>query len=198
MIAIAKANKNDNINTIIRLIYETDEYIYPSMCNHDYNLFEKIMQKILFIDNVFSYKNIIIASENEKIVGLLLYFDKDEKLPEVIDQYVQLNKGQSVNFDNVIKEYFGQLLSRMNRDSVYINNLCVDKKNRRRGIAAKLIHFLLEYFPNKKIVLDCLEENIEAVNFYNKLDFKITGCFPGFGGNQEKQVNCLQFEKSCL
>jgi len=198
MIKIAKAEKTSDFASIIRLIYETDDYIYPSMCGSDYKLFETIMQTLLLTDSIFSYKNIIFAGENDNAIGLLLYFEKNCELPKKVDNYIKVTKKQAENFESVIQEYFTPLLSKIEDNSIYINNLCVDKDNRRRGVAGKLIDHLLQTFPDKKIVLDCLEENTAAINFYLKFGFKITEHFLGFSGTQEEQINCLKLEYMCI
>jgi len=194
VINITKAESTSDLDGIIRLIYETDDYIYPSMCNSDYELFEIIMKKLLFGDTIFSYKNIIIACENYKTIGLLLYIDKNSKLPETIENIIGVNKKQSTDFDNVMEEYFKPLLSKINDDYLYINNLCVNIEKRRCGIAGKLINHLLQTFTNKKIVLDCLEENTAAIEFYLKWGFKITDRFLGFAGNKQEPISCLKLE----
>lgn len=196
MIDIAKVEKNEDLSRIIRLIYETDDYIYPSMCNSDYNLFEVIMQKILLTESIFSYKNIIIASENRKTIGILLYLTNKSKIPDSIDNYIDITKEQTSNFNYVIHDYFTPLLSKIKDDCIYINNLCVDKNNRRQGVAEKLINYLLKMYPEKNIVLDCLEDNIAAVNFYQKCGFLITERFLGFAGKLEEQVKCIKLEYS--
>lgn len=194
MIEIARVEKTNDMTGIIRLIYETDDYIYPTMCGSNYSLFKTVMKKLLFTDTIFSYKNIFAANETEKTIGLLLYFAKGCKLPEAIDKYHKINKDQAADFDYVIHEYFAQVLSKIDGDCLYINNLCVDKENRRRGIAAKLINHLMQTYPNKKIVLDCLEENTAAVELYIKSGYKITEHFLGFTGKQKEQIKCIKLE----
>jgi len=194
MIKIAKAERTGDLTGIIRLIYETDDYIYPSMCGSDYKIFETVMQKLLITDSIFSYENIITACENNKTIGLLLCFEKDGKLPEVVSNYLNINKKQAADFDNVIQEYFKPLLSKIDDGCLYINNLCVNIENRRQGVATRLVDYLIKTFPNKKIVLDCLEENADAVNFYLKMGFKMIDRFLGYAGKQQEQINCIKLE----
>ena len=194
MINIVKAENTSDLSGIIRLIYETDNYIYPSMCNFDYKLFETIMQELLFTDSIFSYKNMLLAEDNGKTIGLLLYFEKIVKLPQTIEHYMEIDKEKAEDFNNVIQEYFTPLLSKIDKDCIYINNLCVDTKNRKRGIGAKLIEYLIKIFSERKITLDCLEDNTAAVNFYLKSGFKIIERFGGYAGKQEGQINCIKLE----
>lgn len=194
MIKIGPASKNSDLPGIIKLIYETDDYIYPSMCGNDYELFEMIMRGLLFTESIFSYRNIIIATENGKTIGLLLYFRNDGKLPEAIDKCVTMNEGQLINYNYVINKYFAPLVSKINNNCLYINNLCVEKERRQCGVATMLVNHLKETFPDEMLILDCLEENISAVNLYEKTGFKKTDRFFGFSGNQEEQVACLKFE----
>jgi ribosomal protein S18 acetylase RimI-like enzyme len=194
VIKISGVDENDDLTSIIRLIYETDDYIYPTMCGSDYRLFEEIMKKLLFTDSIFSYRNIIAANENGKTLGLLLYFGKGCKLPQAVDKYLKISEEQQADFDYVIHNYFTLVLSKIDEGCLYINNLCVDKENRRHGIAANLIDHLTHINPDKKIILDCLEENTAAINLYIKLGYKITDHFLGFAGKQEGQINCIKLE----
>ena len=184
MLSIREALKTDNFNDIIKLIYETDNYIYPSMCDGNYELFEKIMQNLIIEDNLFSYKNMIIACEDDKVVGLLLYLNNKAKLPGK----------QHDSFDLVISDYFSDLIKKIDGNHIYINNLCVDKDYRGIGIGTKLVNYLFRMLDSKNIFFDCLEDNIVAVNFYKKIGFDVTDRCPGFAGNETEQVSCLKFE----
>jgi len=195
MIEISKAKKTSDLTEIIRLIYETDDYIYPSMCGHDYGLFESVMQKFLLTDSIFSYNNILIACDDGTVVGMLLYIDKDSKLPNTTGSYLEVTDKQAMGFDSVISDYFLPLLSKIGEGCIYINNICVSEKARRRGISEKLIAYLSQVCSDKTIVLDCLEENTAAVRLYRKLEFKETERFLGFSGKQESPVSCIRFEK---
>jgi len=125
----------------------------------------------------------------------LLYFENDGKLPETIDLYLPGNREQAEDFNSVIHNYFMPLLSKIDENCVYVNNLCVDINNRRCGIAKQLICNLTQLFPDKKIVLDCLEDNTKAMQFYKKLNFVITEHFRGYSGNQKEKVDCVRFKR---
>jgi len=197
MITVSKASIEDSPHDIIRLIYETDEYIYPTMCNGEYYLFEKVVQKLFFKDNdnVFSYKNINVAKENGKVVGILLYLTNKSITPGPVENYSSITGDKSNKFNEVINCYFARLITAIEPNVIYINNLCVDKVFRRRGVAEKLVEHLADFYIGKKIILDCLEENTVAVKFYRKLNFEITEHFQGYSGDQNKKVNCVRFER---
>jgi len=142
----------------------------------------------------YSLNNIVIAIENEKVIGILLYFENDCKLPEAVNKHINVNKEQAEDFDGVIQEYFAPLLSKIENTSIYINNLCVDIEARRQGVAGKLVDYLKQTFPDRKIILDCLEENTTAVNFYLKFGFKITEHFLGFTGKEQEEIGCIKLE----
>ena len=194
MIQIIRAEKTSDVAGIIRLIYETDDYIYPSMCDTNYELFETIMLKLLSTDCIFSYKNIITAEEKGKTIGLLLYFGEKAKLPDLAANSIIPGKEHLKDFNFSIPEFFAPLLSEIKQNQIHINNLCVDSENRKRGIATMLIDHAKKTFPDKKIILDCLEQNSAAVNFYKKSGFSIIEKFQvPAEDNKDEKINCIRF-----
>ena len=190
MIKIYQAAKNDDFLKIIKLIYQTDPFIYSAMCNNDYSYFEQIMQDFLMQESMFSYKNIVLAKDNKTIVGLLLSFTKNHKLPSFIHpQKIEIRKCLTYT----LNDYFAALLDKLEPNTLYINNLCVDENYRNKGIGYLLLDDIIKKSKEPKIVLDCLEDNKSAVNLYKKNNFEIGKTFDGYTGNKSEKVRCLEF-----
>jgi len=190
---ISKVTKDDDFLQIIRLIYQTDDYIYPLMCKNDYAYFEKVMLHHLNTKSIFSYQNIIAAKDGEEIIGIVLSFTKGQPLPPLPykDEF-EVRECYSITINN----YFHKLISGISSESLYINNVCVDKKHQGLGIGYALIQNTITNSIKNKIVLDCLADNVYAVALYKKCGFKIVDSFLGYSGDSSKPITCLKFEIS--
>ena len=76
--------------------------------------------------------------------------------------------------DNDILAFIG---SRLFKNHIHITNLAVDPKDQNKGIATKLIKYIISMAKNKKKKNVCLEvrySNKKAIDLYEKLGFKIT------------------------
>ena len=72
-------------------------------------------------------------------------------------------------------------LYREDREYYYLRQLFVERAHRRKGIAAKLLDWMYQnVWADKKVRLDVLAHNEEAIEFYNAYGF---------------QVGCLRMEK---
>ena len=192
---ISGVTPNDDFSDIIRLIYETDEYIYSSMCGNDYSYFEKIMLHHLNSKSIFSYKNITVARMETNVAGIVLSFTSSQSLPSMPEN----NEFDIRNcYSLTMKDYFQELLSEIPPDSLYINNICVEKKYQGLGIAYALIQHVIKNTDKNRILLDCLADNKLAIALYRKCGFNVTDCFQGFSGDAAKPVQCLKFERSSL
>jgi hypothetical protein len=188
---LSNVEKGDDFFKIIRLIYETDDYIYPQMCGGDYVYFEKIMLHHLNTECIFSYKNIVTAKKNGDIMGIILSFTKDQLLPQ-FPKYGEFEVKEC--YSATIKDYFQKLVAGVSADCLYINNICVDKKYRGMGVGYALIQYAKKNSVKDKIVLDCLAENLSAIALYEKCGFKIVDRFLGYSGNNAKPISCLKLE----
>jgi len=187
MITIFSATLNEDWQQIINLIYETDPYIYSAMCDNDYTYFEQVMKDCLFQNSIFSYKNIHLAKENDKIVGLLLSFTKNNQLP------CQNNIIFRQCFTDTLLNYFSGLVNKLKPDVLYINNLCVDKSYRNKGIGSMLLKYLKDSQLESSLLLDCLVDNKDAIRLYEKCGFIKGQEFEGFAGNSSDTVRCVEF-----
>ena len=64
------------------------------------------------------------------------------------------------------------------KDELHIHGIAVDKRYRKKGVATKLIHYVIKLAREKqlkKVTLDVLDININAYRLYLALNFKVTG-----------------------
>ena len=58
------------------------------------------------------------------------------------------------------------------QDEIDIINIVVDKEYRKQKIATKLLTYIINNYPNKKIILEVNEKNTNALKLYLKMGFK--------------------------
>ena len=58
------------------------------------------------------------------------------------------------------------------QDEIDIINIVVAKEYRKQKIATKLLTYIINNYPNKKIILEVNEKNSNAYNLYLKMGFK--------------------------
>jgi ribosomal-protein-alanine N-acetyltransferase len=63
----------------------------------------------------------------------------------------------------------------VNYDVADLLNIVINLSNRNQGIGTKLFNYMIDNLPLNvnKIMLEVKSKNIEAINFYKKLNFKI-------------------------
>jgi ribosomal protein S18 acetylase RimI-like enzyme len=194
---ITRLIKNECMEDVIKLIFDTDPYIYDSMCDGDFELFKNIMEQFLKLDeHVFSRNNIIVARTDNEVNGLLLFFSKDANC----DTFpIDLTEKQFMILNYVCIEYFWPLIVELEERAdewIYINNLCVAAHKRRQGLASGLLAvFLKHILPGTTIITDCLETNRAAIELFQKAGFKKTRTFDGFAGSGKK-IKVIRLEKT--
>ncbi len=58
-------------------------------------------------------------------------------------------------------------------DKIDIEKIFVESNSRKQGIGTKLVKYVVEHFPNKKIILEVSKENSTAISFYKTLGFNL-------------------------
>lgn len=74
-----------------------------------------------------------------------------------------------------ILEDYSNVDLRANNYSLYIDDICVDKNHRRKGVAKKIYNYILEYGKSKgctNVHLHVWEGNTAASEFYTKMGMK--------------------------
>lgn len=170
-----RARKDDNIDEIIELIYQTDPYLYPYWFENSIDKAKEFLKdKILTEGFIFNYENMYIAYDktNNKIVGLVVAIDPSVNLEYDYKPLIKINKKHK----NLIENYIYDCIEDINNnDNMYIMNCAVLEEYRGQGIGKKLLgHFIgnMERAGFKNFKLDCLLHNLRAKNLYHGLGFK--------------------------
>lgn len=190
-IKIARATKKDDLKQIAELIYLTDVYIYPYWFNTIENAINELTEIVESEDTIYSYKNCVVAKADNKIVGVIVFFDDGSNID---NDYSKWNK--SFNADYTIKNYIKPLIDECKKFKfVSIPNVAVLPEYRRCGIATKMFEKVFSLYKNKPFVLEVLEENVPALKLYQKLGFKIDKEYNGFNGKGLPQPKVMEMKK---
>ena len=111
---------------------------------------------------------------------------KDEDIFYKLGSLISNNFSKLYNYNNIIEDnnsilvgYYednllvGFIHCMKSIDSIDIVNIVVDNNYRRRGIATKLIEYIISNNKNKDYFLEVRESNIEAINLYKKNKFYV-------------------------
>lgn len=191
LIHFRRATKDDNMNEIAKLIYDTDPYIYPYWFEEDINKCLEFFKEEMLKDGfLFNYNNLYVAYDStiDKIVGVICAIDKSvnleydyHKLGQVDDKYKKVTEHYIKPILDEVEEF--------DDETIYIPNVCIDKTLRGKRIGTKLLGYFIgqmEKVGFDKFALDCLLHNLQAKNLYHGLGFKEMKLIDGFSGDNSK------------
>ena len=110
----------------------------------------------------------------------------------------EINFGLVLIYDNKIKGFIiGDLITIEKKLEYEILILYVNSKNRRLGYASKLINNLNLFLKKKlkKIFLEVAEDNISAIELYEKNNFKKIGIRKNYYLNNKNRIDALFYQK---
>lgn len=174
------SNKHD-LNKVAELIYDTEPELFSLLFGKNkYKALSRIKRVVRTGNPTFGHNNIYLAIIKEQILGLTLIFKGDD-----VDKMLGTRTFiEALDFIGLIRLFIleqfliNKVLTRNHdKKELFINNICVDKNNRKKGIG----NFLLKNIINqaqlrncKTIVLDVSKENPIAIGLYKKYGFKIS------------------------
>lgn len=148
MIFVNIKNRLDLFDFICELIYqEWQEYYNIININSSDEL-------ITFYKNVFIEKNNL----NQKYNGIFLLFNK-------INSINQLVGFITISNDNI------EGYKKINKNSLFINEIYVLKKYRKLGYGKKIINFAIDYITNLNMKIYLSVEKLKLLDYYKKLGF---------------------------
>ncbi len=171
----------DDVEKVVELIIETDDYIYPPMFSR--NTDEQVpFFRACFEDSqsLFYKDNILVAYADGSIVGILIAFSGGSSLRLChSDNILSRENAESISYCNC--NYFSPLIESYagRKDVVYISNVCVDKELRGRGVGGALLEAYLATVDGCA-ELDVLCDNPAAIGLYKKNGFEILYSEPAF------------------
>ena len=195
-IVFRRATKDDDFARIVKLIYETDPYIYPYWFKNDINeAINVIIPRMTEEGFIFNYENFYVAYEVElkKIVGVVGAIDPTTNLDYDYSSLEAVNH----NYDFTIKNYLKVLIDEVKEKKyMYITNICIDVTYREKRIGYRLLKYFIEQMHDvgfDEIGFDCLMHNLRAKNLYHSLGFKEVSEGFGFDGTDNSTVEIVFF-----
>ena len=158
-----RAKKGDNYKELARLIYQTDEYIYPYWFNNNIEECEEFFKNKFDEEGfIFNYDNMYIAynKKRKKILGLIIALDKSVNLNYDYSKIESINERYKITINQYIKEIIKK--AKMT-NSLYIMNFTVLDGYRGKRIGTKLLGYFLsqmELAGHKSYSLDCSLHNL--------------------------------------
>lgn len=175
---IRRLTKDEDHNKVAQLIYETDSTIFPLLFGKNKDqAFNKIRQLIKLEDNYFSYQNIIIFEEKGDTYGMCIYFQSDSQTKKRLEK----NLFKPFNIIELIRVFIKafplmiSLESKGSIDTLYIQNLCVNRAMQGKGVGSQLIKYVIDEAQKTNhqfVSLDVSLDNPGAKKLYTKHKFK--------------------------
>lgn len=181
-----KVSVSDDLKKISKLLYYTDEYIYPYWFENVEKCIEELTPLLTKEKFFFNINNLYIAVQENNILGVVCIVDKKTDLAFDYSELRNVNDRYKFTIDNYIK---GLIEEVHNAEFAYISNVCVDPNYRDLHVGTFLLENLIQEYKEKKydeIVLDVLADNPRAIHLYEKMGFqKDSDIFPGFNNPEE-------------
>jgi len=194
---IRTAQKEDNIYEIARCIYLTDPYIYPAAFGNDQGKAINAITSIIGTQNsLFDLKNIVVASLDNRICGIVVYnkegavWEKDW-LYENIREYIPDKK----YFFKASEKYFEEAAFKPQLQELKIISCCVLPGFRNMGIGKRLVEWISDTYPDYTETLDVLANNLAAVRLYQECGYEIVEQYKGFSIDEDTRPDCYHMLK---
>lgn len=197
-IVLRRAKKDDNMEDIARLIYQTDPYIYPFWFNDDINEAIRVLApKLQEPGFIYNYENCYVAynKEDGKIIGLVCAIDPTTDLNYDYSELESVNERYKFTIEKYVKLIINEVLE---KKYMYFVNVCVDEAYRSRMIGSRMLGRFIEQMHGAgfiEICFDCLMHNLRAKNLYHGLGFKEVSEGIGFDGTDNPTVEVVFFKK---
>ncbi len=198
-IIIRKCNEEDSCKRIAEIIYQVDNYIYPTAFGTVANA-EKILRKLIEEKNgIFSRENIRLAIYDDEIVGVGIVLASDN-IDFIKDDFIEKFSIKRSHFADVCEKYFNVLVQKNYSNTPYLLCLGVDSSYQNKGIGSLLLGQLLLEHKEKQISLHVLKEyddkSIEnpAIKLYQKYGFKCKKETKGYAFIADNAPDCIEME----
>ena len=170
---VRKAEKGD-VEPFLKLISLSGQLL-PLLYGEQYSL----MLNALFLDhdNLYSHEHAAVADSQEGVIGMLHGYDKKAETEKSLVTSRRIRKILGVNYylhllDMIrVHHYIGT----MEKDDYIISQIATFPEARGRGAGKMLMDFAAaeaRIHGSQRIVLDVLQDNITAIDFYKNNGFK--------------------------
>lgn len=180
-----KLTLKDDLTQVGRLIYLTDPYIFPYLFDSDIDAAARVFAEMVKGDTIYNVENITAAFVGDTVAGILVSSATPLVVSssEMMDAYMRAGEIVDEKFAKVFREYYALLENEP--DGIYIANVSVDPKFRRRGVADALLTAVLR--QGELYRLETVKANGAAYGLYEKHGFVVECEYPGF-----TDVPCLR------
>ncbi len=176
-IVIKQMQKSDDARQAAQLVYGTAPDLFRALLGRREKAVSKIVMLLPLEDNIFSYRNLLIAVKGRDIKGILIGYNVEsvckekmkKDLKQTLSLFARLRFWMIIHFSRHIMDFEGI-------DGGYIQNLCVGPACRGEGIGRRLLeHYIAGCGREgiKDVYLDVEGDNETAVNLYKKTGFEI-------------------------
>ena len=153
-------------------------------------------------DAMFAKKNLFVLFNNEDVIGLILWCDKnlewniESLLLIATEKKIELNKE---NIEQVRKEYVDSryLDGDQNCNHTSLINVCVNSNYRGTGVGTYMLNCFIKEHSQETMELAVLANNSPAIKLYQRFGFKIVQETDGFSLDYKKP-KCLIMKREHL
>ena len=114
-ITLRRANADDNMEEIARLVYQTDPYIYPFWFDNDIEEATKVLAPLLREPGfLYHYKNCYVAHDTatNKIIGFVCAIDPTSNLDYDYSKLESVNDHYKFTIENYVKPVINETLEK--------------------------------------------------------------------------------------
>ena len=184
-IQVRKLTPDDDLSRVSKLIYETDNFIFPHFFGENKNVAKQIIINMMNADTLYNKDNICVACLGDEIVGVTVIAPSPVSINvgAFFESFEQAGADAEIDdaFQTIMKEYF--IPMEAHPDGYYIACLCVDTPYRGKGIGSAMLDYVFSgELVGKDVYLDCLADNEIAISVYESRGFEKLFKFEGFTG----------------
>lgn len=169
---IRKLKLDDDLKTVAKLIYNTDEVLFNSLFGSKENTTEKLKGLIELENNEYSYKNIHVF-DDDGIKGIIVVH-KFETINEWKRSEDFLKVFSIIPLMGIALKYesIKPLITEKDQGN-YIDIVSVEDTERGKGIGSQLIKHIISLYEKEPLYLDVSVGNFKAKHLYVHLGFEV-------------------------
>ena len=189
----------DDLRAASKLIYKTDDLIYPDLLGKNKEVAYKVLAKLLDDpDSLFYYKNYYVAEYEGEIIGIAALHKKTVKWrPNTVKSaFKELGKDPPETFKKVSK-YYKSVYNNSQSKHLKLRNVSVKDRCQKKGVGSQLMRHIINEHKDSSIELWVQVTNRAAIELYNQSGFEKEGQdILDYGGYVEQKVLCRRMVRN--
>ena len=176
-VTVRPLKDGDDLLQVAKLIYYSDEYIYPYWFDNIKDG-QKVIAEMIKLPTLYKKENVPVAvMPNGDIAGALVSCDCPfvEEKDHIYQAFENAKIVCDERTDFIYREYYEKM--QVADKGLYVSNIAVDPNYRKRGIATSLLSAVIK--GREFCHLECVQKNISAWRVYQRLGFNIVEEYPG-------------------